>query len=120
MSEVQRVLAEIGASEIPQVLVFNKLDRLEETQRPRALRDTIEVAAGVRVQRVFISAQSGEGLPELRAIVAEAVAAMPTHRLNAPEPAQNISTSAEEFADDDVADDPQAAPPQTDTHLLHA
>ena len=120
MSEVQRVLAEIGASEIPQVLVFNKLDRLEETQRPRALRDTIEVAAGVRVQRVFISAQSGEGLPELRAIVAEAVAAMPTHRLNAPEPAQNISASAEEFADDDVADDLQAAPPQTDTHLLHA
>ena len=56
MSEVQRVLAEIGGSEIPQVLVFNKLDRLEQTQRPRALRDTIEVAAGVRVQRVFISA----------------------------------------------------------------
>jgi GTPase len=120
MSEVQRVLVEIGASDIPQVLVFNKLDQLEETQRPRALRDTIEMAAGVRVPRVFISAQSGEGMPELRAILAEAVAAMPTHRLNAPDAAQNDSSLAEEFADDDVADDPQAATPQTDIHLSHA
>ena len=120
MSEVQRVLAEIGASDIPQVLVFNKLDQLEETQRPRALRDTIEVAAGVRVPRVFISAQSGEGMPELRAILAEAVAAMPTHRLNAPDAAQNDSSLAEEFADDDVADDLQAETAPTDIHLLHA
>ena len=120
MNEVQRVLAEIGASDIPQVLVFNKLDQLEETQRPRTLRDTIEVAAGVRVPRVFISAQSGEGMPELRAILAEAVAAMPTHRLNAPEAAQNDSSLVEEFADDDVADDLQAATPPTDIHLLHA
>ncbi|MEO6031114.1 MAG: GTPase HflX, partial [Burkholderiaceae bacterium] len=30
MAEVQRVLVEIGAGGIPQVLVFNKLDRLEE------------------------------------------------------------------------------------------
>ena len=119
MSEVQRVLAEIGASDIPQVLVFNKLDQLEETQRPRALRDTIEVAAGVRVPRVFISAQSGEGLPELRAILAEAVVAMPAHRLNAAEPAPNDSSLAEEFGDD-VADDLQAATPRTEPHLSHA
>ena len=120
MSEVQRVLAEIGASDIPQVLVFNKLDQLEETQRPRTLRDTIEMAAGVRVPRVFISAQSGEGMPELRAILAEAVAAMPTHRLNAPDAAQNDSSLAEEFADDDVADDLQAETAPTDIHLSHA
>ena len=74
MAEVQRVLAEIGAADIPQVLVFNKLDRLEDSQRPRVLRDAIELAAGVRVPRVFISAQSGEGMAELRAILAEAVA----------------------------------------------
>jgi GTPase len=120
MSEVQRVLAEIGASDIPQVLVFNKLDQLEETQRPRALRDTIEVAAGVRVPRVFISAQSGEGMPELRAILAEAVAAMPTHRLNATDAAQDSALLADQFADDDVADDLQAATAQTDIHLSHA
>ena len=99
MSEVQRVLAEIGASDIAQVLVFNKLDQLEETQRPRLLRDSIEVAAGVRVARVFVSAQSGEGMPELRAILAEAVAAMSTQRLKPDESAQDTSPSDEEFAD---------------------
>ena len=120
MNEVQRVLAEIGASDIPQVLVFNKLDQLEETQRPRTLRDTIEMAAGVRVPRVFISAQNGEGMPELRAILAEAVTAMPTHRLNAQEATQNDECRADEIADDDVADDLHAATPQTDPHLSHA
>ncbi|MFZ9335794.1 MAG: GTPase HflX, partial [Burkholderiaceae bacterium] len=33
MREVQRVLAEIGAQDIPQVLVFNKLDAIDETRR---------------------------------------------------------------------------------------
>ena len=75
MAEVQRVLVEIGAGDIPQVLVFNKLDRLEENQRPRLLRDTLEMAAGVRVSRVFVSAQTGEGMDELRAIVSEEIAA---------------------------------------------
>ncbi len=74
MAEVQRVLVEIGAAQIPQVLVFNKLDRLEATQRPRELRDLLEVDAGLRVPRVFVSAQSGEGMPMLRAILDEAVA----------------------------------------------
>ncbi len=120
MREVHRVLAEIGASDIPQVLVFNKLDRLEVTQRPRALRDTIEVAGGVRVQRVFVSAQSGEGLPELRAIVAEAFAAAPAHGLSPPEPSQNIPVSTREFAVDDLANNEQTATPPTDPHLSHA
>jgi GTPase len=120
MNEVQRVLAEINASDIPQVIVFNKLDRLEKTQRPRVLRDTIEVAAGVRVPRVFISAQSGEGMEELRAILAEAVAALPTHRLNANELTPNISPLALNEFTDDVADDQQAAAAQTDSHLSHA
>jgi len=74
MAEVQRVLTEIDADAIPQVLVFNKLDRLEATQRPRELRDLLEVDTGARVPRVFISARSGEGMPELREILAEALA----------------------------------------------
>lgn len=119
MSEVQRVLAEIGATDIPQVLVFNKLDQLEETQRPRVLRDTIEVAAGVRVPRVFISAQSGEGMAELRAIVAEAVAAMPTHRLKRDESTQDIGWSDDEFSDDTTDVLPEDTP-QTDPHLSPA
>ena len=74
MTEVQRVLTDIGAADIPQVLVYNKLDRLEETQRPRALRDLLEINAGLRVPRVFVSAQTGEGMAELRTILREAVA----------------------------------------------
>ena len=81
-AEVQRVLAEIGASGIPQVLVYNKLDQLEDTQRPRALVDSLELAGGVRVPRVFISAHSGEGMPELRALLAQAVAGQQDAGLN--------------------------------------
>jgi GTP-binding protein HflX len=73
MAEVARVLAEIGAAEIPQVLVFNKLDRLEPDQRPRELRDVLELDGGVRVPRVFVSAASGEGLDGLRQVLAETV-----------------------------------------------
>jgi GTP-binding protein HflX len=74
MTEVRRVLAEIGASEIAQVLVFNKLDRLDAGQRPRELRDVLVDDAGRPVPRVFVSARDGEGLAELRAILAQAVA----------------------------------------------
>jgi len=82
MAEVRRVLAEIGASEISQVLVFNKLDQLEESQRPRLLRDSLEMEGGVRVPRVFVSAQTGEGLDELRTIVSEALAVERDRDLN--------------------------------------
>ena len=74
MAEVQRVLLEIGAGAIPQVLVFNKLDQLEETQRPRVLSDLYDLGAGWRVPRVFISARTGEGMEALRDVLRQAVA----------------------------------------------
>jgi GTP-binding protein HflX len=64
------VLEEIGAEHVPQVLVYNKLDRIEPGQRPRVVQDEIERAAGVRVPRIFVSALTGEGLPQLRALIA--------------------------------------------------
>jgi len=69
MAEVQRVLAEIGAAHIPQLLVFNKLDALESGQQPLHLQDEIEVD-GVQVPRIFVSAHSGQGVPALRAELA--------------------------------------------------
>jgi GTP-binding protein HflX len=72
MAEVDRVLAEIGAADVPQVLVYNKLDRLEPTQRPRAPVDVLELDGGRRVPRVFASALQGSGLAELRALIAQA------------------------------------------------
>ena len=74
IEEVERVLAEIGADRIPQVLVFNKLDLLPVSQHPRALRDAVERAPGVRTPRVFVSARDGRGLDLLRGVIAEQVA----------------------------------------------
>ena len=61
MAEVERVLDEIGAGDVPQMLVYNKIDRLDETQRPRVLRDMLELRVGVRVPRVFVSALDRRG-----------------------------------------------------------
>jgi GTP-binding protein HflX len=69
--EVERVLEEIGAERIPQILVFNKLDLIEPDAAPRALVDAIERAPGVTAPRVFVSARDGRGLDALRRRVAE-------------------------------------------------
>ncbi len=77
MAEVQRVLCEIGADRVPQVLVFNKIDALDPGQRPLQRVDRFDVG-GVAVPRVFVSARSGEGLKELREQLAALVeSAMP-------------------------------------------
>jgi GTPase len=65
VAEVQRVLHEIGAGEVPQLVVFNKIDALDPAQRPRQLVDRFEVE-GVQAPRVFVSSLTGDGLPELR------------------------------------------------------
>ena len=68
IAEVNKVLAEIGAAEIPQILVYNKID----------LQD---IAPGVqhdeygRICRVFLSAKSGAGLDDLKSALLEARAA---------------------------------------------
>lgn len=71
--EVMRVLGEIGAAEIPQILVFNKLDTLPDGRRPRILQDSVELEHAL-VSRIFLSATTGEGLPLLRAEVAQRAA----------------------------------------------
>jgi GTP-binding protein HflX len=72
IAEVQRVLHEIGAGEVPQLLVFNKLDLLEPSQQPRHEVDQFELE-GTQVPRVFVSASSGAGLPALRGQLAREV-----------------------------------------------
>jgi GTP-binding protein HflX len=64
IDEVNRVLAEIGAGDLPQILVFNKIDRIEGA--PRIERDE----AG-RATHVWISAAKAQGLDLLREAVAE-------------------------------------------------
>jgi GTP-binding protein HflX len=72
IAEVQRVLAEIGAADVAQIVVFNKLDRLVETERPRVVSDSVELPSGRRAARVFVSAVAGEGLPVLRDMIGAA------------------------------------------------
>ena len=70
--EVERVLSEIGAHDIAQILVYNKLDAIDPP--PRVLQDWIERAPGQRVPRVFVSALRGDGLDALRELIARAAA----------------------------------------------
>ncbi len=74
IAEVQRVLAEIGADTTPQVLVFNKLDALDENRRPPQQEDSYDLD-GVPTPRVFVSARRGEGLPALRQLLARRASA---------------------------------------------
>ena len=68
IAEVNKVLAEIGAADIPQVLVFNKID-LQDIP-PSVQRDDYG-----KIARIFLSAKSGAGLDGLQLALAEAKAA---------------------------------------------
>ena len=76
IAEVQRVLEEIGARAVPQMLVFNKIDALPEGQQPRQESDLFELD-GMMLPRVFVSARSGQGLGELRRQLAELAGPVP-------------------------------------------
>ena len=64
VAEVNKVLAEIGASTVPQIMVLNKLDLT-------GLPPAVERDEYGRIQRVRLSARSGEGLPQLREALSE-------------------------------------------------
>jgi len=94
IEQVQRVLSEIGAADVPQILVFNKLDAIEKDNRPLQLQDMFELrdafeGSSRSAERVFVSARTGEGLPLLRALLADH-AAHP--------PAEEIPLAAEDLA----------------------
>lgn len=122
IAEVQRVLRDIGADRVPQLIVFNKADRLDESERPRVASDVFEVEAGLRVPRVFVSAVNGDGLPELRRLIAETVLVGPAEALkpdaeaaSEPDPA---GTEAAHPADPDEPDDVRFDTSRTAIHPL--
>lgn len=73
INQVQGVLREIGAEQVPQLLVFNKMDALDMEHQPVRMEDEFEVD-GIQTPRIFVSARSGLGLPELRQALAIQVA----------------------------------------------
>lgn len=64
ITQVEAVLADIGAAKVPQLRVYNQIDRSGEP--PRLERD----AAG-RVRAVWVSAVTGDGLDGLREALSE-------------------------------------------------
>jgi GTP-binding protein HflX len=65
IEQVEAVLAEIGAAEVPVLQVYNKIDRLPHAE-PRIDRDENGVP-----WRVWLSAASGEGIDLLLAAISE-------------------------------------------------
>jgi GTP-binding protein HflX len=77
--QVNEVLDEIGAGEVPQLIVCNKIDRLEGVV-PKIDRDDTG-----RPIRVWISAQAGLGIDLLKNALAECLHnTMVRHRLKVP------------------------------------
>ena len=64
VADVNQVLVEIGASRVPQLMVLNKLDLT-------GLPPSVERDEYGRIRRVRVSAIGGQGLPLLRAALAE-------------------------------------------------
>lgn len=66
MAAVAKVLAEIGADGVPQIVVLNKIDLLGGAVGPGVERDECD-----NIARVRVSAKTGAGLDLLRAALAE-------------------------------------------------
>ena len=75
-AEVDKVLAELDASGVPQILVWNKADL-------SGLAPGVERDEYGRIRRVFLSARTGAGLAELRGAIAEAAR---TRQVRTPSP----------------------------------
>ena len=61
--QVNQVLKEIGADQIPQLLVWNKIDLAE-------LEPSLEMDEYDKIQRVFVSGRTGVGMDLLRDAIA--------------------------------------------------
>ncbi|MDI9334301.1 MAG: GTPase HflX [Cytophagales bacterium] len=68
IAQVQKVLTEIGAVDIAQMLIFNKWDAMPLDTRPTALSGQFELD-GLALPRLYVSATLGVGIPELRAML---------------------------------------------------
>jgi len=65
IEQVQKVLVEIGADAIDQLLVFNKIDAMDSDHLPIHRQDTFEIDS-VQIPRIFVSAKESVGLDNLR------------------------------------------------------
>jgi len=69
VAEVNKVLHEVGADKIPQILILNKIDKQEAGSKNLAASAERDECG--RIARIYLSAKTGEGISELRAALAE-------------------------------------------------
>jgi len=67
--QVDEVLQAVGAGDLPQLLVFNKIDRIEGAEVRHDAQDGVPDEA--RRERVWISARDGRGLEVLQRVLAQ-------------------------------------------------
>jgi GTP-binding protein HflX len=96
VADVNKVLAEIGAAAVPQLVVLNKLDLT-------GLPPAVERDEYGRISRVRLSARCGDGLPLLREALAE-MALAKTANL------RERSSSAVDSPDNDMVFDSDCSP----------
>jgi GTP-binding protein HflX len=101
MAQVQRVIKEIGADQVPQLLVFNKVDALDAEHQPSRMEDQLEID-GVQTPRIFVSASKGVGLPALRQRLSALVAAHVEGRIGSVNPPGPVGpvTGSSQFSSD--------------------
>jgi len=63
LATVRDVIADVGARDIPEIVVFNKADLADEDQRM--------LIRGLEPTGIFVSARTGEGIDELMARIAQ-------------------------------------------------
>ncbi len=70
IEEVNKILKEIGADTIPQILIFNKIDSIDSgTDGKGYVRDEYD-----RISRIRLSAKTGDGIEFIRQALTEAIA----------------------------------------------
>ena len=65
LATVRDVIGEVGARELPEIVVFNKADVIDDDRRL--------LLRGLEPDAVFVSAHTGEGIDDLRARIADAL-----------------------------------------------
>ncbi|MGZ0711179.1 GTPase HflX (plasmid) [Coraliomargarita sp. W4R53] len=65
LATVRGVIGDVGARDLPELVVFNKADLIDE--------DTRLVLRGLEPNSLFVSSRSGEGIDELRATIEAAL-----------------------------------------------
>ena len=67
LKTVRDVIGEVGARDVPEIVVFNKADLADETQRL--------LLRGLEPRAIFVSARTAEGVDELQQAIASAIPA---------------------------------------------